>query len=313
MRGAMIASLMAVAVSGHGILTDPVSRLGLNRPGTQSKKYTHGQNGTNGQYPLSTRMLRTCGYMDDEVPRAIVKNYVIGDTISFSWKLTLPHAAGNGNREYVRLGIKYDFAQDFADNILFLDVTDDASGSQTQARDAIITKTATATLNQACNNCRIQWVWDSETDGGGYIDCADIRVNLNTGPTSVAPPTAVMAPTVFVPPVVGQAPTPGNGISPTRVNCGTAGLNVVANCMNGKSPETIEESVAFCSAVSSGVCAESIGSVQEFCTINDISQTLSQLNTQLAACGDVSGAASLASMAVASSLVVVSAAFFVAH
>lgn len=161
-------------VHGHAFLTEPRARLGLDRLGTNATKYGHSEYGTEGKFPLSSGVLETCGASDPGTDMPSVKNYTIGETIDFAWRLTLPHPS-TGKRENVRLAIKYKDTDKFADNILYSSTSTDASYSTAVAADTVVTMRASP-LTKLCDKCKLQWVWDSEVDTGGYIDCADITI-----------------------------------------------------------------------------------------------------------------------------------------
>jgi len=193
MKGAVLLLVAYLAlVASHGDMIDPVSRLG-DRSTAETKKYQHALYGTDGDYPLGSAILKTCGdedgpapLPDGVTPRDVTWVYTPGSTIDVTWRLTAPHPVNVATpRESVRISVAeqegskltYDFnlAANIISNVMVPPSTD-ASGSDTVAADD--TKTVQVTLPAALtgNHFVLQWVWDSESDGGGYIDCADIAI-----------------------------------------------------------------------------------------------------------------------------------------
>lgn len=176
MLGLILGAL--VGVDSHAVLSDPLSRLGLPDAGLRDprvgKKYTHATLGVNGAYPLQPRVLETCGDQDPG-PKAVVKTYTVGDKITFKHLVTIAHPA-QGQPEKVRLAIKYKENEQFSANVLFEAENNDISGSTSPGNGGEKVLTATAQLQKPCDKCTLQWFWDSQIDGGGYIDCADIKI-----------------------------------------------------------------------------------------------------------------------------------------
>jgi len=193
MKGAVLLLVAYLAlVASHGDMIDPMSRLG-DRSQADTKKYQHALYGTDGDYPLDSPILKTCGdedgpapLPDGVTPRDITWVYTPGSTIDVTWRLTAPHPVNVATpREFVRISVAeqvgskttYDF--NLAANIIHNDMvppSTDASGSETLTTDDTKTVQVTLPATFVGNHYVLQWVWDSESDGGGYIDCADIAI-----------------------------------------------------------------------------------------------------------------------------------------
>ena len=138
-------------VASHGILICPPARDGqMEVPG---KKIT--------PRPPTTTQLNAC---DGTSAGAIVGKYIAGSSINVTWDTTLLHTSAPG----VRIAIKYSDADSFNANILAEGVSIGNNGLNYH--------TVALPAGKTSNNAVLQWVWDSQTDGGYYLGCSDIAI-----------------------------------------------------------------------------------------------------------------------------------------
>jgi len=181
MKVLLILALVVPMVFGHGILFDPQARLGV-REGATAKKYLYSTYGTNGVYPLGNTILRTCG--DEPVGITPVTPTVVyspGSTIDVTWRLTVPHPTTPATpKEAIRIAVAEEKnTNEYTWTVVFTDSTStqgDVSGSANANTDDDITRSVTLPTGFTCDHCALQWVWDSQTDGGAYLDCADVAI-----------------------------------------------------------------------------------------------------------------------------------------
>jgi hypothetical protein len=205
MRSIIMATALLVSqADAHAYLSVPMSRKGARDGATEAAKYRFNAGyGVNNQYPYSPATLNTCpGDSLGSLPTVV--GYKAGETIQVSWKLTLGHAPASVDTENVRVQYKcLDTPNDnYNDHTLYLlanGASNDPSGSKNNANGATISAAVTIPSNLAqCEHGSLQWSWASTVDGGGYIDCADVRicsagVDECAHGTGTAPPTSTTA------------------------------------------------------------------------------------------------------------------------
>jgi hypothetical protein len=130
------------------------------------------------------------------------------------WKLTIPHDA-DVQDSGVRLALYYDSGDSFQCNIMAgglegdsgFDVTVDgvtgprvlSAGPPGATPNQLVSTIITLPANKTCDYCVLQWVWAARSDGGFYVDCADIAITRDGArtPSRTHPPP--WAPTVLIP------------------------------------------------------------------------------------------------------------------
>lgn len=215
MPSLLASCLLLPTILAHGVLKTPAPRtdMGATQGGGLGQKLTP-QLTTS---PNAATEKNAC-HLSNTPTFSKIGNvrhtYATGDTIRVTWDITLEHTAAPGVRIAVR-----DTAQNipFSQHVLTQGtngfVLNDNDGNPVGARgEHTLTVTLPAGLTCAC--CQLQWIWDSTSDGGFYVDCSDI--SIATGATNAA----VNGPAC---PNVGQAiPGPGTGASAAGGAAGVA-------------------------------------------------------------------------------------------
>jgi len=150
-----------ILIFGHGIMLCPPPRTGMAT--TQGTKYPGA--------PTSTNLNSCMGY---DTAGSSQATFVAGQVTSIAWDTTIYHAPTPGVR--IALACTGD---NFSDNILAqsLDVG--------QVGDHYYNITIPLSKSGACV---VQWIWNSNADGGFYIGCADITIiasGQSSGPDCV--------------------------------------------------------------------------------------------------------------------------------
>jgi len=153
----LLVVVFVVVVAGHGILVQPTPRAGTDQ-GTGDK--IQGSSATNDGSNTCAGPSGGAG----EVAGAIQATYQAGSQIKVTWDTTIPHASPPG----VRIAIRYQPTDSFDDNIL-------AQGLDVGAKGCHST-TVTLLANKTCDDCVLQWMWESSADGGYYLGCSDIKI-----------------------------------------------------------------------------------------------------------------------------------------
>ena len=112
--------------------------------------------------------------------------FIAGTDIQVQWKLTIPHPADVEDTG-VRIALHYESGSSFECNILKGGLEGDpgfdgpnrrvAAGLETDTTPGQ-TRSVTVRLpeGQTCDYCVLQWVWAARSDGGFYMNCADISI-----------------------------------------------------------------------------------------------------------------------------------------
>ena len=198
MRSLVVVLLACLAspVTGHAIMINPTPRTGTDGGGQGNKLQ-----------PFGDARNSNCGGANNGDPppfnaalRQPTEAFTPGSSINVQWELTIPHDADNLDIG-VRVAVHYSCDDSFNDNILVgcLD-GDPGCDDQTNAGVYLNRKAAAADGSPAgtiggvivdlppgktSNYAVIQWVWQARSDGGYYVQCADIAI--------VAPPGAPRA------------------------------------------------------------------------------------------------------------------------
>jgi len=152
---AVLVVFPALAYS-HGVLYCPTPRAGMGvSPGTKHQPR-----------PPTTQELNDCAGSTAGTPTA---TYNAGDDISITWDTTLVHTNAPG----VRIAVSYSSSDSFNQNIL-ADFGVDVGGK------GYHNFTVTLPSGKTSNNAIIQWIWDSSSDNGYYLECADVKI-VNSG------------------------------------------------------------------------------------------------------------------------------------
>ena len=143
-------------IYGHGKMVLPVPRAGSGGRSDLGDKLQ--------PFPATAANITACGGTanKDPGPLAIQNTYQAGQTISIVWKTTITHDNAPG----VRIMVRYTTTEDFT--VL-------ADALQIGA-DGCHNTTVTLPATRTSNNAVIQWLWQSQSDGGFYIGCADVKI-----------------------------------------------------------------------------------------------------------------------------------------
>jgi len=184
-RATALCALVAIASTrsshAHGVLTAPVPRstMGAAQSGGNGAKLTAA--------PATAAELNAC-HLDnvgtESQPGKITAIYAPGATVTVSWDITIAHQAAPGVRVALRDTSK---GESFSDHILQAFTTTNADGIDVGSTTGVKTLAVTLPANLECECCQLQWIWESTTDGGFYVDCADITISS----TATATPNLV--------------------------------------------------------------------------------------------------------------------------
>jgi len=149
-------------VWGHGYLKSPTARSGV-----RDTKYT----------PYNDAVkLATCGNDPDAKP--IVATYTEGQEITVTWEITIPHTSAPG----VRIALKKQNSDSFDAGTILVSGLEASTPANTRGDYSATVKLPAGVT---CESCVLQWVWQSQSDGGFYIGCADVTIKAGDGPTPV--------------------------------------------------------------------------------------------------------------------------------
>jgi len=146
-------------IVAHGVLVQPSPRAGTNQGVGVKIPGSSANGGSN-----------TCGVGGD-TPGPISATYQAGTQIKVTWDTTIYHLSPPG----VRIAIKYNSSDMFNNSVV---VTGDDVGVQ-----GCHTVTVSLAAGKTCDDCVLQWMWESTADGGYYIGCSDIKIQTAPVPT----------------------------------------------------------------------------------------------------------------------------------
>eukprot|EP01119_Soliformovum_irregulare_P008263 TRINITY_DN21391_c0_g1_i1.p1 TRINITY_DN21391_c0_g1~~TRINITY_DN21391_c0_g1_i1.p1 ORF type:complete len:214 (+),score=52.57 TRINITY_DN21391_c0_g1_i1:34-642(+) len=156
MKSIVLILALVSSVAAHGILACPKPRAGFMGT-TPGLKLT--------PRPPSAAKLQDC---EGTQPGNITATYTAGSTIKVTWDNTIDHPSSPGVR------IAFAPAPGAAFQVL------SAFGNDIGPEGC---NSLTVTLpNTVSKNAILQWIWDSESDGGYYLGCADIATVASGAP-----------------------------------------------------------------------------------------------------------------------------------
>ena len=184
---------LACRTAGHGILRDPIPRVGTAN-GNGAKLTGTSKGGVN------------CGGLDNGDPGyEAIRNqpktaYRVGANVAVQWQLTIPHPLDNLNSG-VRIALHFNDGDSFNNNVRARAPVELARRAQCPLSDirapwqvlldnvdaSQLTRLITLPEGRLCTNCVLQWIWEAKEDGGIYAQCVDIAITDTGTPASLPP------------------------------------------------------------------------------------------------------------------------------
>ena len=182
---------LACRTDGHGKLTSPTPRVGTAIG--DGAKLTRG----------SARDVN-CGGTENGDPGFTLPGnqpkiaYTVGANVGIVWDLTIPHPADNLNNG-VRIAIHFNDGDSFNNNVrarspvklahfarpappnarvpwqILLGCLDGDLGCE-KVDAGGLSRLVKLPEGRLCSYCVLQWIWEAKTDGGHYVQCADIAI-----------------------------------------------------------------------------------------------------------------------------------------
>jgi hypothetical protein len=138
-------------ITAHAILEFPTSR-------KTGKMSFQGTGVKISNFPPTTEQLNSCL---DSTATAPVSTFSINDSITVTWKITIPHQSDPGVRIAFQSGTKMVVVKD---NVNVNDLK----------------STVQIPKDLKPGNNVLQWIWASKEDGGFYMACSDITIQAST-------------------------------------------------------------------------------------------------------------------------------------
>ncbi|KAJ3028826.1 UNVERIFIED_CONTAM: hypothetical protein HDU68_000789 [Siphonaria sp. JEL0065] len=176
MHQTLVFALLVSRVLAHAVLIDPVPRVGMAVD--LGIKYV----GNITNY-VPDPSFPSCA--EFQTPGPVTKRYVAGQNVTILWNNTLPHPSPPG----VTLSVQYMPGQDF---LKLAEGVDDTPQTVTVALPSSLSSP----------NAVLRFMWQSMSDGGFYVGCADVAIAPATELAAPSSRLAVPVPTYVAPVVV---------------------------------------------------------------------------------------------------------------